>query len=177
MDIANKTLKSLQSDDVLVDILTDHYDESLFGFIRDFNEDFLLLEFYNDDGLYDGIIILRHQDITRLRWGRNDTESILKLISRHNLSDKLESINISSIGDIIKSVDKAFKHINIKIQDINDDWSIIGQVEEMDGDTLILKEFGTMSSLDRGMLMLSISDITRIDAGGIYENNLLKIHQ
>jgi hypothetical protein len=34
-----------------------------------------------------------------------------------------------------------------------------------------------MSTLDRGMLMISINDVTRVEAGGIYENNLLKIHR
>jgi hypothetical protein len=67
--------------------------------------------------------------------------------------------------------------VTLHIQDINSDWAIIGQVQEIDTDTIVIKEFGTMSSLDRGMLMLSIADITRVDADGIYENNLLKIHK
>jgi hypothetical protein len=42
----------------------------------------------------------------------------------------------------------------------------------MDDETLILDSFGTRSTLDRKHLMISMSDITRVDAGGIYEKNL-----
>jgi hypothetical protein len=176
MDIAQKTLKSLQKKDILLDVYTDHFNESLYGFVRDFNDEFLLLEHYNDDGLYNGIIILRRQDITRIRWDNNDINSISKILQRHEHIEQLADINIDSIENILNSVNKAFNHINIKIQNIEPDWSIIGQVQDMDKKTIIIKEFGTMKSLDRATLMLSISDITRIDAGGIYENNLLKIH-
>ena len=89
---------------------------------------------------------------------------------------ELAGISIDSIESIIKSVDKAFGYVSLKIQDINSDWIIIGQIQEIDGDTIVIKEFGTMVTLDRGVLMLSIVDITRVDAGGLYENNLMKIH-
>jgi len=176
MKIANKTLETLQTKDIYVDIFTDHYDESFFGFVQVFNDNFLLLEHYNDDGFYNGIIIFRRLDITRIRWDNNEIKSASRIITRHEQIKELASISIDSIDSIIKSIDKAFGYVSLQIQDINPDWTIIGQVQEMDTDTIVIKEFGTTSTLDRGMLMLSICDITRVDAGGVYESNLMKIH-
>jgi len=174
MKTADNTLETLQAKEIYVDIYTDNFGDSYYGFIRNFNENFLLLEHYNDDGIYNGIIIFRREDITRIKWENNNTKSALKTII---LTENVEDINIESIDTIIKSVDKEFKHITIQIQEINTDWCIIGQVVEMDNETVLIKEYGTMSSLDRGMLMIAIANITRIDAGGIYERNLLKIHE
>ncbi len=175
MSIADKTIKKLQTNDTFVDVYTDHFDESLYGFIFDFNDDFLLLEHYNEDGFYNGIVVLRRQDITRLKWDNNNVNSTFKIITRLKPTE-LANIKIDTIENILKTVDMTFGHVNIQIQEINSNWSIIGQIQEIDSDTLVIKEFGTMSSLDRGMLMISIADITRIDAGGLYENNLMKIH-
>jgi hypothetical protein len=177
MSIADKTLKTLQTYGIFVDIFTDHFDDSLFGFIRDFNDSFLLLEHYNEDGFYNGVVIFKRQDITRIRWDNNEIKSAFDIITRQEQIEELADISIDSIESIIKSVDKAFNHVNLRIQEINANWSIIGQIQEMDTDTIVIKEFGTMSTLDRGMLMISINDVTRVEAGGIYENNLLKIHR
>ena len=177
MKTADKTLKTLQIKEIFIDIYTDYFDESFYGFIRDFNDDFLLLEHYNDDSLYNGIIVFRREDITRIKWNNNDINSAFSLISRQrNIEEQLSGVNIESIESILKSVDKTFKHVNLQIQNINSGWCIIGQIQEIDAETIIIKEFGTKSALDRGMLMLSTPDITRVDADGIYENNLLKIH-
>jgi len=177
MKTSENTIKTLQTKDVFVDIYTDHFDESFYGFVRNFNDDFLLLEHYNDDSFYNGIIVFRREDITRIKWDNNDINSAFKLVTRQeNINELISEINIESIESIIKSIDKTFKHVNLQIQNINSHWSIIGQIQEIDAETIIIKEFGTKSALDRGMLMLSTPDITRVDADGIYENNLLKIH-
>lgn len=176
MSLADKTLQILQTKEIYVDIFTDHYDESFFGFVRVFNDNFLLLEHYNEDGFFNGIVIFKRQDITRIRWGNNEIKSATKIIIRQEQIKELANISIDSIESIIKSVDKAFGYISLKIQDINSDWIIIGQIQEIDTETIVIKEFGTPSTLDRGILMLSIGDITRVDAGGLYENNLMKIH-
>ena len=177
MKIADKKLEALKTEEIYVDIYTDHYDESSFGFVRIFNDNFLLLEHYNEDGFYNGIIIFRRQDITRIRWDNNEVKSHLKTITRQEKIKELADINLDSIESILKSVDKTFGYVSLQIQDINSGLTIIGQIEEMDTETIIIKEFGTMSTIDRSMLMFSIADITRVGAGGLYEKNLMKIHE
>lgn len=174
MTLQIKTHKKLQKENVFVDVFTDMFNESMYGFIRKSNNDFLLLEYYNDNGLYNGIIVLRLSDITRIKWDNNDINSTQKLISKHSDEKKIAAIKIDSIQDILKSINMIFKYVCIHIQDIDDGMCIIGEIEEMDESTLIVKEFGTRATLDRGRIMISLDDITRIDAGGIYETGLLK---
>ena len=177
MNVANKTLENLQAKEIFVDIFTDHYDQSFYGYIRVFNDNFLLLEHYNEDGLYNGIVIFRRHDITRIRWDNNEINNAAVIVHRQVLIEELSKIRIETIKSIIKSVEKAFGYVSLQVQDINSDFTIIGQVQEMDTETIVIKEFGTMSTLDRSMLMFSFSAITRVDAGGLYENNLMKIHK
>src|ERR1035437_9922477 len=139
MKTSENTIKTLQTKDVFVDIYTDHFDESFYGFVRNFNDDFLLLEHYNDDSFYNGIIVFRREDITRIKWDNNDINSAFKLVTRQeNIKELISEINIESIESIIKSIDKTFKHVNLQIQNINSDWSIIGQIQEIDAETIII---------------------------------------
>lgn len=177
MKLADTTLLTLQTKDIFVDVFTDRFDESLYGFIRDFNDKYLLLEQYNDDGFYNGIVIYRREDITRIKWDNNAIKSAFRLITRHKQTEDFANIKIDSLESIVKSVGDTYNYINLMLQDIESDWSIIGQVLEMDANTIVIKEYGTMATLDRGMLMISTVDVTRIAAGGIYENNLMKIHK
>ncbi len=174
MTVSEKILEKLVNEQILVDVFSDYFDLSMFGFIRKFNRDLIVFEHYNDDAIYNGIIIFRRQDITRLRWDNNEINSMASLIKREDTS--VEKINIDTIVDTIKSVNKIYGYVSLQIQDINPDWTIIGEVQFIDDDTLVLHEYGTPSSLDRAMLMLSIQEITRIDVDGTYENNLMKIH-
>lgn len=176
MKLVDKTLETLQTKEIFIDIFTDRYNESFLGFVRVFNDSFLLLENYNYDGFYNGIIVFNRQDITRIRWDNNEIKSTFKIISRREQINEIAGIRLDSIESIIKSVEKVYGYVSLQIQDVNSDWTIIGQVQEMDTDTIVIKEFGTMSTLDRSLLMLSIADITRVDAGGLYEENLMKIH-
>ncbi|HEY5593238.1 MAG TPA: hypothetical protein VIK55_19755 [Paludibacter sp.] len=176
MNLAETTLSKLQSEDILVDVFTDHYDESLYGFIRNFNDKYLLLENYDDNGFYDGIIVFKREDITRIKWDNNGIQSHAQLITRHKQIEDFANIKIDNLENIIKSISNSYNCLTIMIQDIESDWTIVGQLIDMDDDTIIVNEFGTMSTLDRGMLMISSADITRIGAGSIYEKNLLKTH-
>lgn len=177
MDIASKNLKKLQTEKSFVDIFTDLFNESFYGFIRQFNDHFLLLEHYSNDGLFNGIIVFKRGDITRIKWANNDINSIHKIVNKHDQEKNIASIKIDSIEAILKSVDKAFKHVNLNIQNIDNGMCIIGEIEEMDAESIVIKEFGTRSSLDRGRILFAMEDITRIDAGGLYETGLLKVHK
>jgi len=176
MKLAESTLTKLLIEDILVDVYTDHYDESLYGFVRNFNDKYLLLENYDDNGFYDGIIVFRREDITRIKWNNNSIKRQDQLITRHKQIEDFANIKIDSLENILKSIGDSYDCLTIMIQDIESDWAIVGQVIEMDDDTIIVYEFGTMSTLDRGILMISSADVTRIGAGSIYEKNLLQTH-
>lgn len=177
MSLETKTLKKLETENIFVDIYTDLFKESFYGFIRQFNKDFLLLEHYNDDGLFNGIVVFRRSDVTRIKWDNNEVNSTRKLLNKHSDEKKISMIRIDSIQSILKTINKAYKHLTINDQNVDDGICIIGEIKEMDKSTIVIHEFGPKKSLDRGTTMFSINDITRVDAGGIYENGILITHK
>ena len=84
----------------------------------------------------------------------------------------LEQIQKDVSAILKESVSKDFNHITVYVQDIDSNICLIGQVEDLDDETLILDSFGTRATLDRRHIMIAMENITRIDAGGIYEKNL-----
>lgn len=177
MSLAASTLRRLKSENILVDVCTDLYDESLYWFIRDFNDKYLLLESYDENGFYDGIIVLRREDITRVKCDNNGIKSHAQLITRHMQIEDFANIKIDSLQVVIKTIADTYDCLTFMVQDIESDWSIVGHVHDMDDVTIVINEYGTMSTLDRGMLMISLAGITRVSAGSIYERNLVSTHK
>ncbi|MEM0541110.1 hypothetical protein WFZ85_00625 [Flavobacterium sp. j3] len=172
MNIQTKYIEKLKAEKIFSDIYTDRYDESIYGFIFDFNEEFLILEQFTDIGEADGIAVLKRENISRIKWLGNSIKTAeifaLKAITNENIG----KIKIDNIQNIIKSIQNEFGYVTLYIQDVDSEMCIIGEIIEMDADTLIIKEYGTYASLDRKMLMLSIHEITKVECDGQYERNL-----
>ena len=175
MNIRIHQLEKLKDSKTLVILFRDEFDDSSIGFIVDISEDFILLEEVDDNGKLDGIVILRIEDITRVRWEGNELNSLSKLIDLKERIKGLNAIDISNKYYALDSVFQKFKHIGIHIEEIDNGVLFIGEIAEIDADTIILHEFGTKSNLDRSFIMLELEDITKIQAGGIYEMGLMKI--
>jgi len=175
MSLETKYLKKIINERTFVDIYNDNYEESCYGYILDFNDTFLVLDSYNDESIADGIIVFFRGNITRIRWGGNEISSASKLIDNSKRTNIKSEIDLSSVQNVIKSINENYGYINISIQDIDSSVCFIGEICEMDEETVVIDEFGTKTSLDRKNIMLSINDITKIEAGGIYEENLKKL--
>lgn len=177
MDLHTKYLAQLKNENIFADFYTDHYDESDYGFVLDFNDDFLLIEKFDDECNYDGLSILLRHNITRIRWAGNDLESMAKLIDVTKRQTGNTDIDLSSTQKILESVNHRYNPVTVHIQDIDKGVCFIGQIHEMDERSVVIHEFGTKSTLDRKFILLSLDDITRIDVNGQYENNLKRLFQ
>ncbi|WP_298396034.1 hypothetical protein [Flavobacterium sp.] len=176
MDLQQQYFQKFQTEKILVDVYTDYFEESTYGYIVKFNDDFILLEQFTSIGEVNGISIIRRENITRLRWEGNDISTTEKFVLKEKRILNLLDIKIDTITDALKSVQDKFGYISLNIQNIDTGMAIIGQIEEMDDETIVICEFGTYTSLDRKKLMMSINDISKIEAGGDYENNLKEIY-
>ena len=174
MNTETKYLDKLKSSKELIDIYTDRYDESLYGFIIDYNDDYLALESINDNNP-DGISIFKRENITRIRWGGNEIESTQKLIDQSKRIKNIIKIDLTSIQSILKSVQNIFGYVNVFIEDIDSSVCFIGELENMDDENLVIHEYGTKVSLDRKRILLSLNDITKVEGGGAYEEGIKKI--
>lgn len=175
MNTETKYLNELKSAKELVDIYTDRYDESLYGFVIDFNEDYLILESIDDDNNPDGVTIFNRENITRIRWGGNEIESTQKLIDQSKRLKDIKKIDLTSIQSILTSVQSVFGYVNVSIEDIDSSVCFIGEIEDMDDENLVIHEYGTKISLDRKRILLNVNDITKVEGGGNYEEGIKKI--
>tara|TARA_B110000114_G_C14829436_1_gene292029 strand:- start:52 stop:594 length:543 start_codon:yes stop_codon:yes gene_type:complete len=175
MNIQAKYLENLKDKKIFVDIYTDNFNESIYGFIFNFNNDFILLEKFTDTGQVDGIIILKRENISRIKWEGNDIETTAKFALKEKRNENIGKLKIDNIQNVLESVQNVFGCITLYIQHIDNEMCIIGEIEEMDEDTIVIKEYGTYTSLDRKMLMFSIDEITKIESGGKYEKNLSEL--
>ncbi len=175
MSIETKNLNALIENRTFVDLYTDRYQESIYGFIIDFNDTFLLLNVFDSESKPDGIAVFFRENITRMRWGGNDISSTFYLIDDSNKRLDKDEIDLSTIQSVLKSVQAKYGYICVHVQDMDSGLCFIGEYTEMDDDTIILKEYGTKSALDRINLMISIGEITKVEGGGQYEEGLVKL--
>lgn len=175
MNIEKKNLKRIIEDKTFVDVYTDGYGESCYGFVVDFNDSFLVLDSFTSEGKADGVVVLFRENITRIRWRGNEISSTLKLMDKSQKGTNKIDIDIASIQNVLKSVNANYGYISVFIENIDSGVFFIGEIAEMDEETLIIHEYGTKSSLDRKNIMISIGDITKVEAGGQYEEGLVKL--
>lgn len=169
-------MSKLKNENILADIYIDTYDETHCGFVLDFNDDFLLIEKYHDsDFVFDGITIVFRQNISRIRWSGNELTIVAKFIDPTKRQPLKIQIDLASPQTILRDVYDAYGYVTVFIQELDREVSFIGQIHEMDDKNLVIHEYGTKMSLDRKFILLSLEDITRIDAGDRYEENLKKI--
>ena len=177
MSIFNKIFKRLNKKEILVDIYRDEItDSSLTGIVLDYNHSFCCLNLIADDGTNNGISIVKNEDITRVRWEGNVIKSISMLMKDKNTKKISHAIKLKSLKSIIKSIQSNFGYINIYTEYMNDDVCFIGELKGIDDNHILIYEFGTMASLDRHNLILSIEQISRIDAESQYEKDILFLH-
>lgn len=174
MNTETKYLDKLKSSKELIDVYTDRHDESSYGFIIDFNENYLVLESINDNRP-DGLTIFNRENITRIRWGGNEIESTQKLIDQSMRLKNVVKIDLTSIQTILKCVQNTFGYVNVFIEDIDSSVCFIGELEDMDDENLVIHEYGTKISLDRKRILLNINDITKVEGGGAYEEGIKKL--
>lgn len=66
----------------------------------------------------------------------------------------------------------AFGYVNVMTERMNSSITFIGEIQELDAETLVLQTYGTFSCRDRSHLMLDIDEITRVDADARYERSV-----
>lgn len=173
MSVATSALHQLKLRQEHVDLYRDHLcSESLSGVITDYSADFVYLSLFSDSGLPNGIAVCCRNDITRIRWEGNERRSIAELVVAAGSRPTAPPLVLDSIHSILHSVAAAFGYVNVLTERMDDSVTFIGEIVEMDEDSLLLNTFGTFSCRDRSKLLLSTSEITRVDADAAYEKSV-----
>jgi hypothetical protein len=171
MNVKETYLRKLKDEKIFIDLYIDSRERSYYGFIADFNDEFLVLKMFNNVSQFDGIVIIKREEVLRFHWGGNDIDNTFKLIYKKDYELEIPHIILESMETILRSIVKHYQYLSVRIQSLEDDF-FIGEIEDLDSETLILNAIGTKVSLDRKFVMLNLEEITFVEAGGVYENNL-----
>ena len=173
MSLLTKKFRAYKLSQEIIDIYRERLsNETITGFIADFNTEFILLNCLTDEGENDGISLFYIDDITRIKAKGNIRQSLKDLSQHKNTKFKSYKINLKSIDSILKSIQESFTYVNLFTEDLDDQVCFIGSIKDEDTDWIILDSFGTMTSRDITQLILKKGEISRIDAGGKYEDSI-----
>ncbi len=176
--LLDRTIKELIVRQALVDVHREHMSDSFIsGAIIEVSDHFLYLRRFDDEGRYDGLSILRKDDVTRLAWGGNEREAITRLVRRGGQLPERPKIELDSFQSVIRTLDAHFGHAVLFTEELDSDLTAAGEVEEMDEETVVLRLYGPKESLDRPHGLLHLSDVTRVEADTIHLRNLVALHQ
>lgn len=176
MSLLDDYLKIAQEKEQLVDIYRDCHDDGRLCRINAVSEYGIYATCFSVNGEYDGIVICRKDHVTRIRWGGTDRESARRLIERSGSVPPAPEINLSTLKDIVESVQKQFGYVTVAMERIKPDENYIGEVVSVDEDYLVLNEYGSSDAMDRSMSVLDMDEVTRVDADGRYERAILFLH-
>ena len=171
--VADQALRILKLSQEIVDVYRDHLEnDSLTGVVADFSDEFVYLSLISENGTANGIAVVYRSDINRLRWGGNARQAIAQLVDAAGTKPTKPTISLESLESVLRDVSKTFGYVNVLTERVDNSETYIGEISELDSDTLILDTYGTFISRDRSKLLLNCADITRIDADAPYERSV-----
>lgn len=181
--ILEGTLINLQESKKLAELTTENPSDIIFCQIIDFNEDFTLVRrILTDNGEFDGYSLLFTGNIRSISWDGELLEQLEILLEdcareKKESIDKISNINIDShFFKTIKRINSLFGHISV-YDSVETDEFYFGQVKDIDEYCIQMSLMGDKAIMDDRNIVLRLEDIGRIDFGGIYNENMLKLHR
>lgn len=174
MNLFDKLVKDAIEDTTFIDIDRAGFEsETIFGLIFQESEAFLCLKRFNEHGEYDGVVVIRKDDVSFIGIGGNRRSATEELVVEGKELDLELIINLTSIRTVIESISSKFGYVALYEEEYSEDF-YIGEVLEIDDEFLLLHEYGTRKALDRSKILLRLDSITRIDADGKYEKSIIR---
>lgn len=183
ISILDKTLLDLKKTRKLCEIKLDHPKETLFCHIIDSNELMTLAHKISPDTSgFDGFSLIFNDNIANVSWEGELLEQLEILLDEkskvaNNPLDKIANVNINNhFFKIIRTVNSLFGHVSI--YDINEDGEFFfGQVKDIDDEFMLIRLMGDRQFIDDRNIIIRLADIGRIDFGGVYDENMLRLHK
>lgn len=126
------------------------------------------------DQLYrqDGITAARMSDITRIKSGGRELETGGMLKGSREMHFTLPDVGLLEISSAMTFFQREFGHVSLYVERLSSRVCFIGELTELDDDFVLLRQFGTLKSMDRSDLLIRLDEVTRVEAGGQYERQL-----
>lgn len=175
--LLDRTIKELIVRQAIVDVHREQLSDSyVSGAVIEVSYSFVYLRRYDDEGRYDGLSVLRKDDVTRMAWAGNEREAITRLIRREGQQPVRPKIELDSFQSVIRTLQQQIGHVVLYFEELDQDLAAAGELEEMDDETLVLRLYGPKESLDRPFGLFHLADVTRVEAASRQMRNLIALH-
>lgn len=144
------------------------------GYVLDIGPKFFLLALIGDDGVrFNGFSCVRLADVRNLRVPHKYFEFIESALKK--LGERVPNktrVLLGTLPKLLRSASKQFPLVTIHRERVDPDVCFIGQVEEVSRAVLFIREIGPDAVWETEAETYRLSEITRADFGGGYEEAL-----
>ncbi len=146
------------------------------GYIAAVGTDFFALELVSDSIRFDGFNCLRYADVTTFENPAPYANFQTKALGMRGLH-RQESlpVDLSGLSPLLRTAGAAFPLLTIHIESSDPDVCFIGKVASVSDERLDLIQVTPDAECEVGATQFALSEITRVDFGGDYEDALLLV--
>jgi len=146
---------------------------TMVGFILDVNDDFTLLNAFDDDAGIIGFTVFRNETVkSYIVYSEPDWHESL-VVKLKNLEPKERpNVSIDSIPDLLRTANENFPLVVVFREKMRNDACWIGKILEIKKKTFVMREISANAEWDEKPTRFNFNDVTRIEFGNGYENNL-----
>lgn len=143
------------------------------AFVTAATENLVALHIVADDINYDGYRVVRLEDVTALECPVHNAAFIEEVLAARPSTDANASdVDLHSIANAIEWAGEAFKLITIHREQDDPDVCHVGRLVERLEDRVVLQEITPAAAWEDDPTEYSLSEVTRVDFGGRYEQAL-----
>lgn len=147
-------------------------DCSIHGYVLDIGPRFFLLALVSDGNWLDGFTCFRISDVSGLRPDPHSAVVEGAMKRRGERKPRKPRVSVESIETLLLSADRAFPLVTIHREQVDPDVCHIGRVVGITRGRVWLLEIGPDATWDTIPTEYRLSEITRVDFGGDYEDSL-----
>lgn len=139
------------------------------AFVSAIGRDLTVLSMVSDNCAFDGVWIVRTEDITYLRWGTEYLQAKARVLEGSPSSpEPVGYVDISDWGSAIRSVTERHPVLTLHRERTNDDvCDVAAEVEVLE--SVVIGESISIRGTRDGRFSIELDDITRLDFAGGYE--------
>ncbi len=129
---------------------------------------------FTNNGIYNGIQIVKREDISYVMSGQDEIDSMESKIKKAPLVD-IDAIDLTSIKTIIETTNDLVGYIAISVEVSDPDISFVGRVEQVDDKALLIEEYGSVTAPKKSKFLITLDNITSIGIDGIIDRKVLNL--
>lgn len=146
---------------------------STHGYVLGIGPRFFLLALIDDNLRFNGFQCLRISDLRRLQVPDPYEKFLVAALHKRNQKIKRKpDIKLDSLPDLLRSANRAFPLVTIHRERVKPDECWIGKVVDVNKDHLFLLQIDADAIWEDNPRKYLLSEITRVDFGGGYEEAL-----